>query len=91
MLHPRDGQPGLLAELAEAWSYPSARPTLMSVVTYRVAVHALQRAGLAIDRAVDLGYAARSKLAGELAVALHAHAQWQDRAVPEPPARWPRT
>jgi hypothetical protein len=91
MLQPHDGQPGLLAELAGAWTHPSARPTLMSVFTYRIAVHAVQRAGLAIDRAVDLGDAALGKLAEELAVALHAHAQWQDRAIPEPPTSWPRT
>jgi hypothetical protein len=61
------------------------------VFTYRVAVHAAQRAGLVVERATDLGDAARGELAQTLAVALHAHARWQDREIPEPPAAWPRT
>jgi tRNA A37 N6-isopentenylltransferase MiaA len=91
MLQPPDGGAGLLEELAAAWAHPSARATLMSVFTYRVAVHAAQRAGLVVERATDLGDAARGELAQTLAVALHAHAQWQDREIPEPPAAWPRT
>ncbi|MGH3170488.1 MAG: TIGR00730 family Rossman fold protein [Trebonia sp.] len=91
MLQPPDGGAGLLEELAAAWAHPSARATLMSVFTYRVAVHAAQRAGLVVERATDLGDAARGELAQTLAVALHAHARWQDREIPEPPAAWPRT
>jgi uncharacterized protein (TIGR00730 family) len=91
MLQPPDGRPGLLEELAAAWAHPPARPTLLSVFTYRVAIHGVQRAGLAVERAAGISGAARRELVQELAAALHAHAQWQDREILEPPASWPRT
>lgn len=91
MLQPAAGRPGLLEELAAAWPDPRARPTLLSVFTYRIALHGVERAGLAAERAAELPGPARGELAQALAHALHAHAQWQDREIPDPPANWPRT
>jgi adenylate dimethylallyltransferase len=90
MLEPADGRPGLLAELAAAWPDLRSRPTLLSVFTYRIAIEGVWRASLPVEQATQLPRPARVELAQALAAALHAHARWQDRELPDPPVGWRR-
>jgi uncharacterized protein (TIGR00730 family) len=88
MVTPTSGSPGILEELASAWGEPRARPTLLSVFTYRVALHVLLDCGVAVKQAPMLGKVGRERLIEALADAMCAHARWQDRQLGPPPPGW---
>jgi adenylate dimethylallyltransferase len=91
MLRPAAGGPGMLDELAAAWADPRTHATFDSIFTYRITVRALARDHVAVEQAPDIGSKACDRIAEELAVAVLAHARWQERELPDLPVSWTRS
>lgn len=88
MLHPEDGSPSLLQELAIAWHDMTCRATLEDVDGYRAAIELARRHRLSVAELLHVQEPLEVELVDAIAVEYLRHARWQESEFHRIPQAW---
>lgn len=88
MLHPTDGRPSLLDELAIAWHDVACRATLEDIDGYREAIALARRRQLSIPGLLHVESLLETELVDEIAMSYCRHARWQEQEFHPIPPTW---